>query len=84
MHPRTWRYSVRDVANTFRELRRQKNMSIRQVEAATGVFNPHLSEIERGIRFPTEEEFAALSEFYGVSREGWTLMYVHSQKGASA
>ena len=52
---------------------------MRDVQRETAVKATHLSEIERGRKWPTPEELAALSAFYGVDEEGWILMLVRKE-----
>jgi transcriptional regulator with XRE-family HTH domain len=84
----TWRYNVRDssVTSSLRDLRTICGLSLRDVQDRTlppgenakpRIWAAHLSEIERGKRVPTPEQLVILSRIYGVSTEGWTLMYVH-------
>lgn len=65
--------------STLADLRRAAGLSLRDVQRETAVKATHLSEIERGRKWPTPEELAALSAFYGVDEEGWTLMLVRRE-----
>lgn len=37
----------------------------------------YLSEMERGLRVPTQSDFDVLSRYYGVDRAGWRLVAMH-------
>jgi transcriptional regulator with XRE-family HTH domain len=65
--------------STLADLRRAAGLSLRDVQRETAVKATHLSEIERGRKWPTPEELAALSAFYGVDEEGWILMLVRKE-----
>lgn len=64
---------------TLADLRLGARLSLRDVQRETGVKATHLSEIERGRKWPTPEELSALSSFYGVDEDGWTLMLVRKE-----
>jgi transcriptional regulator with XRE-family HTH domain len=65
--------------STLADLRRAAGLSLRDVQRETAVKATHLSEIERGRKWPTSDELAALSAFYGVDEEGWILMLVRKE-----
>lgn len=65
--------------STLADLRRAAGLSLRDVQRETAVKATHLSEIERGRKWPTPDELAALSAFYGVDEEGWILMLVRKE-----
>ena len=51
-------------------IRRQRELaelSMRQVAAMAGISNPYLSQIERGLRAPSEEVLRAIAESLNVS-----------------
>jgi transcriptional regulator with XRE-family HTH domain len=49
-------------------LRKQKGLSLREVESRTGISNAYLSQVENGkIREPSPGNLFKLSELYGVS-----------------
>jgi transcriptional regulator with XRE-family HTH domain len=53
-------------------IRRQRELaelSMRQVAAMAGISNPYLSQIERGLRAPSEEVLRALAESLNVSAD---------------
>lgn len=52
----------------IKELRVDRELSLRQVEAETGISNSYLSQIERGERgIPNSKIIVRLAELYGVS-----------------
>ncbi len=52
----------------LKELRKKRNMTLRDVELATGISNPYLSQIERGERgIPTIKFLRRLADVYHVS-----------------
>lgn len=56
---------IGDVGSNLRELRTQKDMSLRQLSAATGLSPTLLSQVERGISEPTLKTLRALSGVLG-------------------
>jgi transcriptional regulator with XRE-family HTH domain len=53
-------------------IRRQRELaelSMRQVAALAGISNPYLSQIERGLRAPSEEVLRAIAESLDVSAD---------------
>jgi transcriptional regulator with XRE-family HTH domain len=53
-------------------IRRQRelaDLSMRQVAAMAGISNPYLSQIERGLRAPSEEVLRAIAESLNVSAD---------------
>ena len=53
-------------------IRRQRELaelSMRQVAAMAGISNPYLSQIERGLRAPSEEVLRAIAESLNVSAD---------------
>ena len=53
-------------------IRRQRELaelSMRQVAAMAGISNPYLSQIERGLRAPSEEVLRAIAESINVSAD---------------
>jgi transcriptional regulator with XRE-family HTH domain len=53
----------------LRVLRAERGLSLRQVEAATGVAKETLSEVERGVRHPYDTTLAKLAKCYDVPLE---------------
>jgi transcriptional regulator with XRE-family HTH domain len=66
--------------STLADLRRAAGLSLRDVQRETAVKATHLSEIERGRKWPTPQELDVLSRFYNVSSEEWKLMLVQETK----
>jgi transcriptional regulator with XRE-family HTH domain len=57
-------------------LRRSKGLSLRAVEAETGISNAYLSQLETGkIREPSPAHLYKLSEVYGVS---YAMLFEHA------
>lgn len=54
----------------LKELRKQRDLTLRQVEEATGISNAYLSQLENGkIRHPSAQVLYALSKLYGCNIE---------------
>jgi transcriptional regulator with XRE-family HTH domain len=51
----------------IRQQRKMADMSMRQVSAMVGISNPYLSQIERGLRAPSEAVAAGIATALGVS-----------------
>lgn len=51
----------------LRAARERSGESLRSVAERTGIFRGHLSEIERGIRLPSDDEADTLARLYGFS-----------------
>ena len=52
----------------LRRLRLKKRVSLRKVESETGVSNPYLSQLERGVvTNPSPNKLLALADYYGAS-----------------
>lgn len=66
---------VKDVRNLgelgeyLREQRRNAELSLRQLADLTGVSNPYLSQIERGLRKPSAEVLQQLAKSLRISAE---------------
>jgi transcriptional regulator with XRE-family HTH domain len=58
---------VQDVGAFIRDLRENAKISLRQLAEQTGVSNPYLSQIERGLRKPSAEVLAAIAQALRVS-----------------
>lgn len=65
------------MTTTLRQLREDREISLRALATEVGIHAPHLSEIERGERMVSPEQLARLSDFYGVDVAGWRLLLVH-------
>jgi transcriptional regulator with XRE-family HTH domain len=50
------------IGETIRKQREQHNVSMRQFADMAGISNPYLSQIERGLREPSERVLAAIAE----------------------
>lgn len=58
------------LADRLRELRETRGVTLREVEAATGISNAYVSQLERGkAASPAPEKLYALSEYYEVPYE---------------
>jgi transcriptional regulator with XRE-family HTH domain len=64
--------SVDDQLGLGEIIRRQRELaelSMRQVAAMAGISNPYLSQIERGLRAPSEEVLRAIADSLNVSAD---------------
>lgn len=66
---------VSDLGGYLREQRQQAQLSLRQLAERTGISNPYLSQIERGLRKPSAEILQALAKGLRISAE---QLYVHA------
>jgi transcriptional regulator with XRE-family HTH domain len=57
----------RDIGGFIRDLRRNAQISLRQLAEQAGVSNPYLSQIERGLRKPSAEVLAQIASALRVS-----------------
>jgi transcriptional regulator with XRE-family HTH domain len=57
----------RDIGSFIRDLRSNAKISLRQLAEQTGVSNPYLSQIERGLRKPSAEVLAQIASALRVS-----------------
>ena len=69
------RIDVSGLGAYIREQRDQAQMSVRQLAAASGVSNPYLSQVERGLRRPSAE---ILSRLAGALRISAETLYVQA------
>lgn len=60
---------VGDIGGFIREQRDAAQMSIRQLAQASGVSNPYLSQIERGLRRPSAQMLSRIAEALRISAE---------------
>jgi transcriptional regulator with XRE-family HTH domain len=60
---------VRDVGNFIREQRSQAGVSLRKLAKLSGVSNPYLSQIERGLRRPSAEILNGIAKALRISAE---------------
>ncbi|MGH3662910.1 MAG: helix-turn-helix domain-containing protein [Micromonosporaceae bacterium] len=65
----------RDLGEFIRELRNNARISLRQLAQQTGVSNPYLSQIERGLRKPSAE---VLQQIANALRVSTPLMYLRA------
>jgi len=61
--------TVENLGEYLREQRTSAKLSLRQLAEQTGVSNPYLSQIERGLRRPSAEVLQALAKALRVSAE---------------
>src|ERR1700752_2207841 len=61
--------SVESLGDYLRELRVANRLSLRHLADQTGVSNPYLSQIERGLRRPSAEVLQQLAKALRVSAE---------------
>jgi transcriptional regulator with XRE-family HTH domain len=66
---------VTDIGEFIRDLRHNARISLRQLAEQTGVSNPYLSQIERGLRKPSAEVLQQLATALRVSTP---LMYLRA------
>lgn len=60
---------VRDLGSFIRDQREAANLSIRALAAKTGVSNPYLSQVERGVRRPSAHILAQIAHGLSISAE---------------
>jgi transcriptional regulator with XRE-family HTH domain len=61
--------TVETLGDYLREQRQANKLSLRQLAEATGVSNPYLSQIERGLRRPSAEVLQSLAKALRISAE---------------
>jgi transcriptional regulator with XRE-family HTH domain len=59
------------LACRLRELRLELGLSIRDMEAESGIDRAYLSQLERGRLLPRDEWIEAIEEAYGADRSSW-------------
>ncbi len=67
--------TVETLGEYLREQRMNAKLSLRQLAEQTGVSNPYLSQIERGLRRPSAEVLQQLAKALRISSE---TLYVHA------
>lgn len=67
--------AVHDLGGFIRAQREAAQVSLRQLARRTGVSNPYLSQIERGLRKPSAEVLAQIAKGLRVSAE---VLYVQA------
>jgi transcriptional regulator with XRE-family HTH domain len=60
---------VGSIGEYIREQRQRAKVSLRQLAEVTGVSNPYLSQIERGLRKPSAEILQAIARALRISSE---------------
>jgi transcriptional regulator with XRE-family HTH domain len=65
----------RDIGTFIRDLRRNARISLRQLANQTGISNPYLSQIERGLRKPSAE---VLQQIASALRVSTPVMYLRA------
>jgi transcriptional regulator with XRE-family HTH domain len=60
---------VGSIGDYIREQRQRTKVSLRQLAEATGVSNPYLSQIERGLRKPSAEILQQIAKGLRISAE---------------
>ena len=63
------RLDVTSLGQYIREQRDQAQLSLRQLAAQSGVSNPYLSQVERGLRRPSAEILGRLASALRISAE---------------
>jgi transcriptional regulator with XRE-family HTH domain len=66
---------VASIGDFIREQREQAQVSMRQLAKLTGVSNPYLSQIERGLRKPSAEILQQIAKGLRISAE---QLYIHA------
>ena len=61
--------NVGSIGSYIREQREQAKISIRQLAQAAGVSNPYLSQVERGLRRPSEDILQQIAKGLRISAE---------------
>jgi transcriptional regulator with XRE-family HTH domain len=64
-----------DVGSFIRSLRENAQVSVRQLAEKSGVSNPYLSQVERGLRKPSADVLSQLAKALRVSAE---VLYVRA------
>ena len=67
--------NIGSLGDYLKEQRRNAELSLRQLADLTGVSNPYLSQIERGLRKPSAEVLQQLAKALRVSAE---VLYVRA------
>lgn len=56
-----------EFGSELRKLREKKNVTTKEVARAVGIPQSRYSELEKGIRVPTDGQVERLEKYYGVS-----------------
>ena len=76
---------VGSIGEYIREQRQRAKISVRQLAEATGVSNPYLSQIERGLRKPSAEILQQIAKGLRISAEAlYVKAGILEEKPASA
>lgn len=66
---------VTDLGSYLKQQREAAQLSLRQLAERTGISNPYLSQIERGLKKPSAEILQSLAKGLRISAE---QLYVHA------
>jgi transcriptional regulator with XRE-family HTH domain len=64
-----------DIGSFIRDLRENAQVSVRQLAERSGVSNPYLSQVERGLRKPSADVLSQIAKALRVSAE---VLYVQA------
>ena len=64
-----------DIGSFIRDLREGAQVSVRQLAESSGVSNPYLSQVERGLRKPSADVLSQIAKALRVSAE---VLYVRA------
>jgi transcriptional regulator with XRE-family HTH domain len=64
-----------DIGSFIRDLRQNAQVSVRQLAERSGVSNPYLSQVERGLRKPSADVLSQIAKALRVSAE---VLYVRA------
>ena len=64
-----------DIGSFIRDLRENAQVSVRQLAARSGVSNPYLSQVERGLRKPSADVLNQIAKALRVSAE---VLYIQA------
>ena len=64
-----------DIGSFIRDLRENAQVSVRQLAERSGVSNPYLSQVERGLRKPSADVLSQIAKALRVSAE---VLYVRA------
>lgn len=66
----------------IRQQRKLADLSMRQVSAMVGISNPYLSQIERGLRVPSEAVAASIAAALEISADEFQARYGTQKEGS--
>lgn len=58
---------MKNIGETFKQIRLERGITLREIENATGINNGNLSRWEQGKVLPNIEFCIKLADFYGIS-----------------